>query len=118
MTGPAGRHRHLPADPGLQAERTSLSWRRTAMSVAVGSLVGLKVLPPHLGVLGYVFCVLGLMWSADLARAARHRYWQGDALLRAAAPRDAGPTVARTAAMTLAASVAALTTVVATALTT
>lgn len=88
------------------------------MSVAVGSLVGLKVLPPHLGVLGCVLCAFGLMWSADLARAARHRYRQGDALLRAAAARDAGPTVARTAATTLAVSVAALTTVVANAFTT
>ena len=77
-----------PSDHGLQAERTMLSWRRTAMSVVVGSLVGLKLLPVHLGVLGYVASVLGLLWSLDLALGARHRYRDADRALRADLNRE------------------------------
>jgi uncharacterized membrane protein YidH (DUF202 family) len=90
-----------PADPGLQAERTSLAWRRTALSVAVGSLIGLRALPPHLGPVGYAVPVLGLLWSVDLALTARRRLRDGSRLVRAhgdlrgAAP---GATLARTAA--------------------
>jgi uncharacterized membrane protein YidH (DUF202 family) len=71
-----------PADPGLQAERTSLAWRRTALSVAVGSLIALRVLPPQLGPLGYALAVLGLLWSLDLALTARRRYRDASHLVR------------------------------------
>lgn len=101
-----------PADPGLQAERTSLAWRRTALSVAVGSLVALRVLPPQLGPTGYAVAVLGLLWSVDLAVTARRRYRDGSRLVRT---RDdlggraaAGVTVARTAGVAWLAAVAAL----------
>ena len=90
-----------PADPGLQAERTSLAWRRTALSVAVGSLIGLRALPPQLGPAGYVVAALGLLWSADLALTARRRYRDGSRLVRTGdldRRTVAGPTVARTAA--------------------
>ena len=71
-----------PADPGLQPERTSLAWRRTALSVAVGSLIGLRVLPPELGAFGYVVSVLGLVWSLDLALLARRRHREASLLVR------------------------------------
>ncbi|WP_344252120.1 DUF202 domain-containing protein [Terrabacter carboxydivorans] len=63
----------MPELPGLHVERTSLAWRRTAMSVAIGSLVGLRVLPAQLGVMGYAVSALGLLWSLDLALTARRR---------------------------------------------
>jgi uncharacterized membrane protein YidH (DUF202 family) len=87
-----------PADAGLQAERTSLAWRRTALSVTVASLVGLRLLPPQLGPLGYAVSVLGLLWGLELALAARHRYRDAGRLARAGSgPTRAGATVARTA---------------------
>jgi len=88
----------VPQAPGMQAERTSLAWRRTALSVAVGSLVGLRVLPPQLGAMGYAVSALGLLWSLDLALSARRRYRDGQRLLRArAGTTAAGTSVARTA---------------------
>ena len=57
----------VPSGPGLAEERTAFAWRRTALSVAVGSLLCLRVLPPHLGPAGWALAVLGLCWSADLA---------------------------------------------------
>ena len=91
-----------PADPGLQPERTSLAWRRTALSVAVGSLIGLRVLPPELGAFGYVVSVLGLVWSLDLALLARR-------LVRSPGSSGTpGAALARTALTTAAAAGAAL----------
>jgi uncharacterized membrane protein YidH (DUF202 family) len=101
-----------PADPGLQAERTSLAWRRTALSVAVGSLIGMRVLPQQLGPTGYAVAALGLLWSADLALTARRRYRDGSRLVRTGDGRDrravAAPTLARTAATAGVVAVSAL----------
>lgn len=120
------------AHPGLQPERTALAWRRTALSVTVGSLVGLRVLPPQLGALGYAVSALGLLWGLDLVLTARRRYRDGARMLRAggdgtpqgpttaditAGPTTAGPTtagaaVARTAVISALVGLAALVAVV------
>jgi uncharacterized membrane protein YidH (DUF202 family) len=62
-------------DPGLQPERTLLAWRRTVLSLAVGSLVALRVLPSALGGWavwpGLVGLVLsGALWGLATRRAA------------------------------------------------
>lgn len=108
-----------PADPGLQSERTALAWRRTALSVTVGSLAGLRVLPPRLGALGYAVSVLGLLWGLDLALTVRRRHRDGSRMLGAggsesttAASTTAGLAVARTAALCGLLGVAALVAVV------
>jgi uncharacterized membrane protein YidH (DUF202 family) len=62
-------------DPGLQPERTSLAWRRTALSVAVGSLVALRVLPESLHhPIWYVPGFLGVLFAAWLWRVSHRRY--------------------------------------------
>lgn len=64
-----------PFDPGLQLERTSLSWRRTALSVAVGSLVSLRLLPDWLGGAGWVIPgMVGLLLAAVLWAVSRRRH--------------------------------------------
>jgi hypothetical protein len=96
----------------MQAERTALAWRRTALSVAVGSLIGMRVLPPQLGPVGYAVAALGLVWSVDLTLTARRRYRDGSRLVNAGAAGPPGGvparTLARTAATTAVVGVAAL----------
>ncbi|EWT01284.1 hypothetical protein N865_10725 [Intrasporangium oryzae NRRL B-24470] len=110
MSTPAGPvDPAAPADPGLPAERTSLAWRRTAISVAVGSLVALKVLPPSLGALGYALAVLGLLWCLDLTLTARRRYDEGRRHLRGdGVPPPHAPSIARTAVIATLVGVAAI----------
>jgi uncharacterized membrane protein YidH (DUF202 family) len=88
-----------PTDPGLQPERTSLAWRRTAMSVLVGSLALAKMLGNDLPVPAMVIAVVGIMWAMDLALTARRRYVHGASALVYAAARGPGVQVARTAAV-------------------
>lgn len=102
-----------PTDVGLQAERTSLAWRRTALSVTVASLVGLRLLPPELGLLGYAVSGLGLLWGLELALASRRRYRDAVQMSRAAAGATrAGSAVARTAVIGALVAVTALLAVV------
>ena len=77
-----------PWDPGLQPERTALAWRRTGLALTVGSLIGLRVLPPLLGPAAYVLAGLGVVASLAVLAAAHRRYRRVHRLLLAA--RDAG----------------------------
>ncbi|MEJ1087137.1 DUF202 domain-containing protein [Microbacterium sp. Mu-80] len=62
-------------DPGLQPERTQLAWRRTALSLAIGSLIAARALPVIFasgawvvpGILGVA--VAGALWAAGGRRA-------------------------------------------------
>jgi uncharacterized membrane protein YidH (DUF202 family) len=99
-----------PSGAGLAEERTAFAWRRTAVSVAVGALICLKVLPPQLGMAGWVVAVLGLCWSADLSWVAWRRQHGARAPSEsgaAASPWGAGH-VARTAAVTFVVGVVAM----------
>jgi hypothetical protein len=62
-------------DPGLQPERTALAWRRTALSIAVGSLVSLRVLMDAFGSAGWwVLALIGLAFTGWMWRVAQKRY--------------------------------------------
>jgi uncharacterized membrane protein YidH (DUF202 family) len=67
--------RTRPFDPGLQPERTTLAWRRTTISLMLGSLVALRLLPPVLGQWSIAIGFLGLglaafLWSQAARRAS------------------------------------------------
>ena len=80
------------ADPGLQPERTELAWRRTALAIAIGSLLSLRVfplvLPDGSAGWGLVPGVLGVGTAALLWGAARRRQRRTTAVLTA---RATGP---------------------------
>ncbi|MGY1842631.1 DUF202 domain-containing protein [Modestobacter sp. SYSU DS0875] len=61
-------------DAGLQAERTALAWRRTALAVAVGAVGAGRLAVPVLGALALVAAAVGLGQAALVALAARRRY--------------------------------------------
>lgn len=67
-----------PIDIGLQLERTTLAWRRTALAVAVGSLVAMRLLPEVLGGIAWaipgavgVVAALVLWW---MSRRRHHAF--------------------------------------------
>ena len=69
-------------DPGLQPERTELAWRRTALALAIGCLISIRLLPGALGdAIWALPGFLGLVASGGLWIAAQRRYRQTEAAL-------------------------------------
>jgi hypothetical protein len=65
-----------PFDRGLQPERTQLAWRRTVISMALGALVSLRLLPPVLGPWSFGVGIAGLVGCAVFwVLAARRARW-------------------------------------------
>ncbi len=58
---------------GLQSERTLLAWRRTAISLLVGSLLSYRILGPVIGWWSIVVGTLGLVVTAAIWLLARRR---------------------------------------------
>lgn len=74
-------------DPGLQPERTELAWRRTALSLALLSLVSLRLLPAAFGsALWLVPGIVGVVASGPLWWAARRRAVVTNRTLRSPQP--------------------------------
>ena len=63
----------LHLDPGLQPERTVMSWGRTTLSLCVAALVFLRWLP-HYGVGILAMIVLALLAAGGIYATQRHRY--------------------------------------------
>ncbi|MEJ1154833.1 DUF202 domain-containing protein [Microbacterium marmarense] len=62
-------------DKGLQPERTELAWRRTMLSIAVGSIVAMRLLPTILGnPLWFLPGLIGLVGAVTIWRISAHRY--------------------------------------------
>jgi uncharacterized membrane protein YidH (DUF202 family) len=98
-------------DLGMQAERTALAWRRTALGVGVGGVVALRVAAPSLGPVVAVAAVSGGVLAALAFWLAGRRYRAVQASLRergnlGALARPAAPLVAVSAATTLIGAVA------------
>jgi hypothetical protein len=65
-------------DPGLQPERTALAWRRTVLSLALGALITLRLLPPVLGLWSFAagfagIALAGIIWILAARRAHQIR---------------------------------------------
>lgn len=60
-------------DQGLQPERTALAWRRTAISLTIGALIALRILPPVLGLWSIAAGLAGIVSSAAIWIVATRR---------------------------------------------
>ena len=106
-------------DPGLQPERTELAWRRTALAIAVGSLISMRVLPVMLGSALWILAgVAGLLVAGALWIAARARYRAAYRVLSSDGDHAALPDarlLAATTVFAMAVGLVAVTAVIATA---
>ena len=98
-------------DLGMQAERTALAWRRTALGVGVGGVVGLRLAAPALGPVAVLAAVTGGVLAAVAFWLAGRRYRGVRAALLdrgdlGGLARPAAPLVAVSVATTLIGAVA------------
>ncbi|MFB8189853.1 DUF202 domain-containing protein [Microbacterium sp. NPDC055988] len=84
-----------PFDPGLQPERTELAWRRTALAIAIGSVVSLRIfpllLPADAAAWGFAPGVIGIGAACAFWVAARRRQLQTTAALQSSLAPEASP---------------------------
>lgn len=64
-------------DPGLQPERTSLAWNRTALSMVVGGFAGLRVLPDLVGDWGLAVALVVIVAGGAVGITAHRRTERG-----------------------------------------
>lgn len=61
-------------DPGLQPERTALSWRRTGLALFSGSAVATRILPETLGPWAAGLGLAGMVAASLLIYGVKARY--------------------------------------------
>ncbi|MFC7764543.1 DUF202 domain-containing protein [Leucobacter soli] len=91
----------------MQAERTALAWRRTALALAIGALLSMRLLPPVLGAWSLLFGAIGIVVGAAVAVLEHRRFVRG-AATRGGLPAADGLPVALLTAAVLAAAVLCL----------
>lgn len=64
----------MSVDQGLQPERTSLAWRRTALALVVGSLLALRILSSRAGGWALLPAVLGTAMALAVLVLSHRRY--------------------------------------------
>ncbi|MBS1699699.1 MAG: DUF202 domain-containing protein [Actinobacteria bacterium] len=91
-------------DPGLQPERTALAWRRTALALAGGSVVIMRILPPVIGGAALAIGFAGLVLALVVLVGSHRRYRRQHRALTSAEPvvlRSGWPVAALSAATLL-----------------
>ncbi|MGI5243020.1 DUF202 domain-containing protein [Dactylosporangium sp. CA-139066] len=94
-------------DPGLQAERTTLAWSRTALALAGASLLAARALAAVVGVAAAVPAVAGGLAALAVVVAARRRYRRWTAAGRTERPGVSNAALACVATLLGAAALAA-----------
>jgi uncharacterized membrane protein YidH (DUF202 family) len=100
-----------PFDAGLQPERTLLAWRRTCLSLAMGSAIAIRFTATYLGTVAVLFSLCSLILAAAGWATATRRYQRAHRSLTTNNSQLGlgGTTVAITAAATAVLALAALT---------
>ena len=80
-----------PFDPGLQPERTALTWRRAALSLAIGSLAAGRVARAWWSAARWLVAAAGTALGFGLLLTARRRTALIDRALRADGDLRFGP---------------------------
>ncbi|GAA3927951.1 DUF202 domain-containing protein [Microbacterium soli] len=73
-------------DPGLQPERTALAWQRSALALAGGSVVTLRLLPPVIGIPALVLGFAGVALALAVLIGSHRRYRRRRAALASPLP--------------------------------
>ncbi len=98
-----------PFDPGLQPERSALSWQRTAMAIGVGSLIYARIISPIIGMWALLAAAAGVGLAVAMMLKAHQRYRHHHRVLTTSSGRLAdGLMIAVVAACVFAAGVFAL----------
>lgn len=63
-----------PFDPGLQSERTLLSWQRTVLALAVACAVAVRFTVPQIGVTALIAGIVGFGLAIAAYFGVRYRY--------------------------------------------
>lgn len=97
-----------PWDTGLQIERTTLAWLRTALAFVVGLLVLLRLIAYHSLLAAVVSAIMLLPLALGITGLSWRRHLRGERQLHAARPVPSGRQPAAVTLLAILAGVTAL----------